>query len=440
VAATPTANVPVLSFRVVLEGYGELTIENLTIKPFPNSGAAIVGPPPLEHPVTASPSGARAVPASGQTRADALMNEPWGGYVRGLVRRVNSFSNATPTITLETPSLDETDLAWYFTGTIPGTAGNTATFAVTAVNQSKYGRKLAVGDYIMWGNMNTGTNPVTLLPQYACEIDKITALVLDMGGNPTSITVTRNGTPPGFGFFGSLQAPQNGTFWRLIDKFWQVPIYMPPQPIKLPWANMCVPAVLGTFPGAKPVLVPLLPVPGVQTSTPAAPGLRTLNGAEYVLGNPAAATVGMTSTLRVQVAGPESIRSVQAALQIAPTGVGSGVRIVVVYIRPDWVSGAGLVDVLNIAAGSIFNYNVSTNAPQKRRQMPYHDGWPGPDYPPNLLPAAVSPFNIDGSLNHLITFTSSSFVEFAEGGWLDFVVTAIGSGVAGTGPVVMVQT
>ncbi len=92
------AATPVISFSVMLEGYGELTIENLTVAPFPNANMKTpFAAPPLEHPVTASPSAAIATPASTQGLATSLMNEPWGGFMRAISRRFGSLASRNST-------------------------------------------------------------------------------------------------------------------------------------------------------------------------------------------------------------------------------------------------------------------------------------------------------------------------------------------------------
>ena len=76
---------PVISFNVPrpLENYGDLTIEGLTVSPFPTSASSQpFASPPLEQPVTGSPSAALTTPASSQQLATSLMDEQCGRFMR----------------------------------------------------------------------------------------------------------------------------------------------------------------------------------------------------------------------------------------------------------------------------------------------------------------------------------------------------------------------
>jgi hypothetical protein len=102
---------------------------------------------------------------------------------------------------------------------------------------------------------------------------------------------------------------------------------------------------------------------------------------------------------------------------------------------------AGLVDTLRIPSGSNFSYTDALT----RRQMPQHELWsPSTDmefnWPPNVLPSVSGAFLGDGSLDPSFSVSPSSYIIVQQGGWLDFVVTQVGSDTAGTGLLVAVQT
>ena len=175
---------------------------------------------------------------------------------------------------------------------------------------SAYGRTLAVGDYILWNNMTAGVLPGTSTPQYQCEIDQVTGVTLNSLGAPGIGHAEPQWMTAGYGFFGTIQAAQSGVFWRLVDKFWQIPLFAALDPIKLPWAGMCVAAVNATYPGA-----------ATRACQPAAfAGHRALNAAgagpahaerqriyQRVLGLAGGYRIGGRFLLPIN--GPESIRS-----------------------------------------------------------------------------------------------------------------------------------
>ena len=418
-----------LSFTPKIENYGALTLENVTISPAPQITAGAVLPPPPNNEEFLNYGPLSSMQPRSLLQQSRLVPRPaWAGWFTQIRNRVQ-FSSSSIAIQFECPSVDETDIQWFGVGTMPA-SGDTYSFNATIYGSSRWGRTFAAGDYIVWNNGTQAPNPITGQMQYSYEINQIISVV------GTTFTVQRrpkNGIQ-GFGYFGSLQVQQDQiSFWRLVDQIFEVPYSAlnGPQVFELPWANKCVCAVVGSFAGSAAITTNCYPFPpGAGTLSPPSPGLRTLDGAQYILGRPGDVTAGDQSVLQIQVAGPESIRSVQAACTLS-----GGIALSVMYTSTQYSNmGIGLVDLVSIPAGDFYSYSA-INAPERRRQMPYHSGWTPPDvlngesWPPAIMPL-VSGISVG------YTVDPTHYVVFEEGGYLDFIVT---SGSA-TDLVVMVQT
>ena len=334
------------------------------------------------------------------------------------------------------------------------------------------GRQWSIGDYILW-NDPTITNSL-----YGYEIDEIAGITYS---SPTSATfkLTRSpaGAATGQAQFGSPKvAHSSANFYRLINKGWDIPIdpTLGPQLIKLFWDNMTVAAVvIGQGASNSPLLINLAPLPylpGTTTPnprlTPPSPGMRTMNGAAYTsLGISGGISVGQTSAARISAQAWESVRTVYAKVQTAPTGATSFggdanacIVIWVCYIAPPDSMGnraVGLLDCLVIESGNFTSYqdtNATTPNVPDGRQMPYHglSKWtraaPLADWPPNYLPVLAGALTTGGALqlgtapNMPTPPDGANSVQFSPDGQIDFIVGQIGTTVGGANLVVTVQT
>jgi len=318
---------------------------------------------------------------------------------------------------------------------------------------AELGRQFAVGDFILWND------PTIVAGTAGYEIDQITAIV-PIGETSATFTIARNatGAPADQAQYGSpFDAHANVAFYRLINKLFVASANpLPgPQVLKFAWDNMTVAAVTAMLPGAPPYTINLASVPYTPGTTtlnpltnPAAPGLRTMNGAAYTnLGITGALSIGLTASARVSVQAHESIRTVYAKVLVAPTGPGSFngdanacIVIYVCYISPTGV--VGLIDTLVIDATNFNSYSSSN--PPDGRQMPFHALWPfnapNTDWPPNRLPVCTDALTMAGLLQLPIAPDASSTVLFEPDGALDFIVAQVGTGTAGSNLVVTVQT
>jgi hypothetical protein len=282
---------------------------------------------------------------------------------------------------------------------------------------------LGVGDYFVWND------------EYNYEICQIIGIDQSTG----HYIISR-------GLFGSTIVAHNCDLFRLVSTSMSRPIgsAIGAQKWKFLWDNMCVCAVSGRVGASAPLTILLTPT-GADGINKARPGLRTMGGAAYTnLGVLGTLTLGQTAISRVSIQAWETIRCVYAKVSSAP--IGADLIINVVYIAADGVS-CGLVDQVTIPAGSFCSYNVLT--PPDGQQMPYHTNWNtlSPhqlDWPPNKLTKLTSALDSNGNLQLPITQDPTNYVIFAPDGStrgsLDFIISQIGSSVAGSNLVVTVQT
>lgn len=440
---------PTLQLAVQRIGnYSYLALENLAITGLapattskPPAGAG-VPPPPLNEqmlgqPPTSDP-GLRALSSAEQS--NVVVGRAWAGYFLALRNAINGImppsasGQSAIAVLIEAPSIDETDVEWYAKlTTAVGVADPLMFTPGFSIAKSRYGRMFQPGDYIMIADFNiTGG-------QYNFEIAQLTAI-----SNAGVWTLTRAGasSPPGQARFATPlvahnpAAAPNGfiAIYRLLDEFWNIALPSPatPQLKKLPWDNMCVAAVQATAAGIPPVLLPLIPPVTINGMIQqAVPGFRTLNGAEYTLGDPGAIAVGGTSVLRLSVAGWHSIRNMFFEID-GTTPVTGPTNITLAYIQPDRKKAYQLATFV-IATGTRASY-LATALPQNRRN-PYAGTWP---YHANL-PLMVNGLSAAGLLQTGFTLDRTTTATMQEDGEIDYIVTAI-AGTPGSGLRGQVQT
>jgi hypothetical protein len=317
------------------------------------------------------------------------------------------------------------------------------------------GRQFAAGDYVIWND------PTIASSAYAYEIDQIESITAT-DDTHFSAVLTRAGVGAASGmaqYGSSIKAHTSAALFRLINKSWLLSVddAAGPQILNFLWPNMCVAAVSvgqqGQSSGVVTAnLAPLPYLPGTTTPnprlTPPSPGMRTMNGAAYTnLGIIGTLAVSATAQARVPVQAWESIRTAYALVRTAPVGAttfngdaNAAIVIYVCYISPAGL--VGLIDTLVIDTTELASYS-STNAPDGR-QMPFHSLWgtvaPNADWPPNLLPELTGALSGSGNLQLGFAISTSTTVEFAPDGTIDFIVAQVGTSTAGANLTVVVQT
>jgi hypothetical protein len=473
-------SVGALSFNVVLEDYGFLTIDDFIVTGLGgNNSIQTVQPPPLNQPMLGTQPTSTAPPVTPPAAAAGTPSTGWGtGWFMSVYRAIHQLTaggSASQTVSFECPSLDDADMNWGAYASIDGTT-DPVTVTAQTFGASLYGRQFAVGDYVLWND------PKFISGVAVYEIDQITAVKF-LGPATMQFTLKRAGLAPvgttavpGQAQFGSpMFAHSNVNFYRMIDALfvcnWNG-ANNSPQTFKLPWANMTVAAVVATMANLAPVTQSLFPqmflqfatppppsppppfptvgsilsvapiVPkatGNQTlqqaplnpqNTPPCPGLRTLRGNQYFNTQGEAMALGLAGDYWLPITGPESIRSVFGQLSVVSNT--TGIQIAVLYKSADGTQ-CGLIDMLSWEVGEQYSYGelMGGNRPDQRRQMPYHNGWTPTnqgqlDYPPGILPSALGALDANGNI--VSTWRGavdpSTPVPFLEGGWWSFVVIA----------------
>lgn len=155
-----------------------------------------------------------------------------------------------------------------------------------------------------------------------------------------------------------------------------------------------------------------------------APGLRTMNGAAYMLGiGTTTMTVGQTADLSCPVQSWESLRFVYGILEIPGTNTGSGtgaaVAVTVLYKYPTSGSSTSTdtVCTLSFPSGINLSYNPTAGNFPDGQNMPVIVGGNG-SWPPNLF----------------------GTTQMKPDGWFDLSVTAVGGTTAGGKLLVVIQT
>jgi hypothetical protein len=417
--------VPQISLTVELVGnYSYLALENLMLSGAGTlAGVAGLPPPPFNQAILGNPStGTRTVQAQTSAKqTNLLFSPPWVGWIQTIRNLVNFLLSQKSTgITVEAPSVDETDVDWHAWLTGGMNAQNPVTFTPTFTPfKSRYGRVFAVNDLALIADPASYIDG-SGVSRYAYEIVQITAI---SAAGAWTLSRGLYGTP-------CIQhALSPLAVYRMVDVFWLVPLPAPgsPQLVKLPWDNMCVAVLSASIAGATTVLLNLIPL---ASTGQAVPGFRTLSGAEYTLGATGAISAGMSSALRLTVAGWHSIRNAFFEFD-AGAGAGTGgagdTLITLVYIAPGRIA-AYQVATFTIPGGS----TVSFLTPPQNRRTPYTGLWP---FHANL-PLMVGALNATGVLQTGFTLDPTHTASISEDGELDFIVTQAattpGNGLRGT--------
>lgn len=340
-------------------------------------------------------------------------------------------------------SIDETDLGLFGTVTISSsTAVTTLTFTTGLSLNSRFGRVFGAGDYIIFND--AGSVATTTGKYEICGLNSISSSTTTTTGTST---VTHTWVLSR-GQLGSV-ASAHGTgvqFFRLIPRvftaatkensFGVSPNNGVPTFWEWAWANKCVVAVAATARGAGAdgtTTITNLAPSAVGTGNVAYPGLRTMNGAAYVLTGGGNLQAGQTADSRVTVQSWHSIRTVYGILRTPPTG--SAVNVSVYYISSDRGT-AGLIDNIIFGTTSFRSY-PSTKAPASQ-QIPYHNTWTPPTatalgsgFPPNVLPIVTNALDTNGNLVLGGTLSTNTIV-MAPDGEIDFLVTQAGTSGGGT--------
>lgn len=411
--------------------YSYLCIENLgfTGQPKLQGSGTAFPPPPLNQAMVGNPPTATAPALDGAQQSAVVPSSPWAGWFLQLFNHQRALSPSVAgqisrSVVIEAPSVDETDADWYATITTPVTIADPLVFTPGAsIASSRYGRAFRAGDYVLIADDSTYVD-ADEVTQYRFEIAQIANI--SAGG---SWTLNRSGTTSAKGeaLFGTRIVTHTPTtkairIFRLIDKFWNIPLPSPAalQCLKLPWDNMCVAAVVLTVANLEPLL--LHTIGSVATPPMPVPGFRTLSGAEYTLGNPDAITLGQTSVLRLTVAGWHSIRNMFFEFDgVSGSGVSTAgdTEIALVYIQPNRAR-AFLVATFRIQSGQRESYAT----PQQNLRFPVSAidplGWP----PHTLLPEMLNALDADGKLVNGFSLDPTSLALIEEDGELDYIVTA----------------
>lgn len=334
------------------------------------------------------------------------------------------------------------------------------------------GRMWNVGDYGIWLNPAIIGGDQTAIASFSFEIDLITDII-PIDDTHATITVRRRAqgaalTEAQYGSPIAVQ-PAGSQFYRLINQDFEV-LHRKgngPQLHLLPWPNMTVAAARVSSSSLAPAVLNLAPapyLPGTKTrdprTTPACPGLRTMNGAAYTnLGLFGTLAPSLTAIARVPVQAPESLRTIYGVLRIAPTGpvpfqgdANATVVVYAVYIAPPDAIGnraVGLVDTLIWYPGEFTSYRPANslfgNADVPHgRQMPYHKYFPlagtNADWPPNRLPLLTGALDGSGNLQLGFTIDPTQSVIFRPDGEMDLIVQQAGATVPGQDLQVVYQT
>ena len=337
-------------------------------------------------------------------------------------------------------SVDETDLGLYGSLTAAlASSSTTTTFNPVIVSSSRFGRVFGVGDYILFNDAstiaqqtNTVTGTATITNSTSYEICQI----LSTGtATATKTWVISRAQLQSWPFAHTTAC----TFYRLIPRVFTAParpnsIGETPDsgvPVFWEWAwpNKTIVAVgakaRGVTADGTATLTNL--APGTASGLSNSPGLRTLNGAAYVLTASGQLAGRQTADQRVTVQSWHSVRTVYGILRTAPTG--SPLTVQVFYISPDRGT-AGLIDTITFGTGSFRSY-PSASAPASE-SMPYHATWTPPTltalgsgWPPSILPVYAGAIS-GGNLTTTGT-PNGSAITLAPDGEIDFIISQIGT-------------
>ncbi len=203
---------------------------------------------------------------SGAPGPETMIGRAWGiNWATPVTNRLNALGGSTnlQLLGFQCPSVDSTDSAWFATGSMDALT-DPITITAPITSSSMYGRKFAVGDYVIWDD------PRAVNGLYAYEIDRITAI----NGNVFTLSRSQQGSPAGKAYFGSMRTDHtNVNFYRMLDPTFYVLWDGGTQIYKFLWDKMYVSAVDAKTSGVvSEQLVNLFPIPPIA----AALGLSTI--------------------------------------------------------------------------------------------------------------------------------------------------------------------
>lgn len=329
----------------------------------------------------------------------------------------------------------------------------------TATMVEPAGASFAIGDFILMNNPATNT----VRPGYrSYEVMKI----LGRGGN--AFTATRHfvGAPAEEAMFGSLiSAHPNGTrFFKVQIHPFQVDLRsnefeagsnLPPVEIR-GLSQACVVGIAAYLmnsagagnPAFRSTASITYPVPATDLTTPPAPGMRALIGAQYILPMFGTLAVGQMMTKRVAVSETTGLRAVWGDVKTAPVGAGgtfaglagnvdnAALVWYMLYVdrrqtgQTELDRPVGLVSQLAIAENGFCSYSPA-NPPESRR-MPYDANGQIPAWPTSTiksigtvgsLQSAISAYLSGSTPTIQLAFTGSELVIRQSGEWDQLVVS-----------------
>lgn len=228
---------------LVMQAYvgipGSLTIEVATLLSLAQSKPAVLYPY-LKQPIF-------------DNKPD-LMGSQWGQHwVTPMTTRLNALGGSSrfQLLSFEAPSVDTTDMGWFATGDMDATT-DPITITAPITSASIYGRQFQVGDYVVWDDSGTANG----LYQY--EIDRI----VSVNGDAFTLSRSQQGGAPGRSYFGGVRAAHTSiSFYRLLDRYFQVLWDGSAQVFKFLWDGMIVSAIQATSQDVDTTLLNLFPIP-----------------------------------------------------------------------------------------------------------------------------------------------------------------------------------
>ncbi len=300
--------------------------------------------------------------------------------------------------------IDETDVLWHGNSSAgPGATSTNVTYSISGTSRYTGTGTFNANDYIIWNDPTNGY-----------EINRIKSVV-----STTSLTLYSGatvGTRSAY-FLSTRATHASSNFYRLnAHSYITDENGVPHQKAEFIGANKCIVAAVSPFKNYN--LVANL---NHSADSSPAPGLRTMNGAAYTLGaGTATVTVGQTSDIRIPVMAWHSLRNVYAWAQVVPTGGTTGLVLSAMYIDPT-LSTVGLIGTCTIGTSSHLSWSIRPDG----LNMPPQGVWP-----PNILPLVTGA--LDGNANLQTGFTvGGASVLMQPDGFVDFIVTAVGTTTAG---------
>jgi hypothetical protein len=426
----PTQTTTLNLFVQQVGNYGYLALENLAVNgpgsatPVPNSTSPGPVAPPLNEPMLGTDATSVAPSLTPDDQAQTTARKAWAGFFLLIAARLNaqapSAANALAApvaVSVEAPSIDETDADWYAILQSDMTLTDPVEFKPGfSKPTSRYKRKFAPGDYLLIYDTGSFIDPDGIR-LYRFEIVQLTNIASDGTWTVQRSTPGGSNTQAQFGTPKTTHRAGDGIpVYRLIDSFWNIVLNSPqtPQLKKLPWDAMTVPVVVARTANVSPITLNMVPV--YDSNLGAVPGFRTLSGAMYTLGGDG--TVGSVSIRRLTVAAWHTIRNIFAEWDTSPAA-GGVTTLTVAYITPDRTQ-AYQVCTITIEDGKMQSYETS----QQNARFPLSDTFTFL-WPPNLgLPLMVGALDVNGKLQTGFTIDPHNTVFMEEDGELDFIVTA----------------